>query len=329
MQYNDYDSPWKDILENYFLEFLDFFFPEVGNAIDRNNNYEFLDKEFQQVVKEAEHGRKLTDKLVKVWQNGNEVWLLVHIEIQSFRDSEFAKRMFVYNYRIFDRYDRPVVSLALLTDNNRKWRPNSFEYGLWGSRTAIQFPVAKLMDWHERRNELKKSTNPFAVCTLAQLKAHDTANSPDDRRQWKLRLIRRLYEKGYARQDILNIFRFIDWIMMLPKKLEENFWQELRQYEEEKKMQYITSVERIGIEKGIQQGMQQGMEKGKREGYIEVIETVLTLKFGTKGLRLLPLIHKVKDLAILEVIKETVKISNDLAEIETRIKEALNTGSDS
>ena len=31
-------------------------------------------------------------------------------------ESDFAKRMYVYNYRLFDRYDRPVVSLAVLGD---------------------------------------------------------------------------------------------------------------------------------------------------------------------------------------------------------------------
>ena len=33
-----------------------------------------------------------------------------------------------------------------------------------------------------------------------------------------------------------------------------------------KKMPYITSAERIGIEKGIVKGMEKGMEKGRNEG---------------------------------------------------------------
>jgi len=38
--------------------------------------------------------------------------------------------------------------------------------------------------------------------------------------QWKLRLIRRLYERGYARQDVLELLRFIDWVLTLPAGLE-------------------------------------------------------------------------------------------------------------
>jgi len=38
------------------------------------------------------------------------------IEVQGRRDSDFAKRMFTYNYRLFDRYARPIASLAVLAD---------------------------------------------------------------------------------------------------------------------------------------------------------------------------------------------------------------------
>lgn len=67
-------------------------------------------------------------------------------------------------------------------------------------------------------------------------------------------LTRRLHEKGYERQDILDLFRFIDWMLELPQALESEFWQTIEQYEAEKNMPYITSVERMGIEKGIETG---------------------------------------------------------------------------
>ena len=50
--------------------------------------------------------------------------------------------------------------------------------------------------------------------------------------------------------DILNVYRFVDWILSLPKPLEKEFWQELKAYEEDRKMPYITSVERIGFDRG-------------------------------------------------------------------------------
>jgi len=30
----DYDSPWKEIIERYFPEFMAYYFPHAGNEID-------------------------------------------------------------------------------------------------------------------------------------------------------------------------------------------------------------------------------------------------------------------------------------------------------
>jgi hypothetical protein len=44
---DDYDSPWKKILEAYFREFVVFFFPAAAEGIDWSRGYVFLDKELQ------------------------------------------------------------------------------------------------------------------------------------------------------------------------------------------------------------------------------------------------------------------------------------------
>ena len=63
----DYDSPWKDALEFYFEDFLTFFFQGVHGLIDWSKTPIPLDKELQQVVREAESGKRFTDKLFQVW----------------------------------------------------------------------------------------------------------------------------------------------------------------------------------------------------------------------------------------------------------------------
>jgi len=42
----------------------------------------------------------------------------------------------------------------------------------------------------------------------------------------------------------------------------------------------------------------------------------LTIKFGAKGLRLLPVLRATKENDRLEMVKEAIKASNDLKEIE-------------
>ena len=63
---DDYDSPWKEALERYFPDFLALLFPRIHAAIDWSKGYAFLDKELQQVVRDAEHGRRHADKLAQV-----------------------------------------------------------------------------------------------------------------------------------------------------------------------------------------------------------------------------------------------------------------------
>ena len=51
--------------------------------------------------------------------------------------------------------------------------------------------------------------------------------------------------------------------------MEDEFWQEISEYEEEKKMPYMTSVERIGFKRGISEGRQKGMAEGWQQGILE------------------------------------------------------------
>ena len=320
IQSDDYDSPWKEILEEYFEDFLEFFFPGVSCEIDWEKGYTFLDKELQQVVQDAELGRRLADKLVQVWRKGGkETWVLVHVEVQGQEESLFGKRMFVYNYRIFDRYDRPVVSLALLADQRPTWRPDSFGYELWGCKIGIEFPVVKVTDYAGKWEELEGDSNPFAVCVMAHMKAQETHGNVEDRKHWKLYLARRLYEKGYHREDIIRLFRFIDWIMRLPEELEESFWQDIRQYEEEQTMPYITSVERIGIKKGIQQGIQQGFLQALRGALVDVLEE----RFETVSRSLRNSLKDINDPDILKSLHKKALHVSSLEEFKDAVQAAL------
>jgi Putative transposase, YhgA-like len=115
----DFDSPWKEALDRYFEAFLLLLFPQIHGQVEWSRSYEVLDKEFQQVVREAEVGRRYVDKLFRVWTlAGEESWALIHIEVQTTPDADFPRRMYVYNYRVFDRYNKPVASLAVLAGTN-------------------------------------------------------------------------------------------------------------------------------------------------------------------------------------------------------------------
>jgi hypothetical protein len=80
----DLDSPWKEVLDQFFPLSVAFLFSDIYQDIDWQRRYEALDQELQQIMHDAEVGKRLADKLFKVWlKNGEEAWVLVHIELQS------------------------------------------------------------------------------------------------------------------------------------------------------------------------------------------------------------------------------------------------------
>jgi len=195
----DFDNAWKEALDAYFEPFMAFFFADAHHEIDWARGFEMLDKELQQITPESEQGRRMADKLVKVWRtNGLDEWVLVHVEVQSQQERDFAERMFVYNYRLFDRYNRKVASFAILGDNRPAWRPDQFGYELWGTKVGIEFATAKLLDYAVDEAALEAHSNPFAVVVLAHLKTLETAHDDEARRVSEVRLVKGLYERGSA-----------------------------------------------------------------------------------------------------------------------------------
>lgn len=243
------DNVWKEILEVFFKDFLAFFFLDIHEKVDWQRGYEFLDKELEKLDRDNEIGKRLADKLVKVYLlGGQEALLYIHIEVQGYPDRSFEERMYIYNYRIFDRYRQPVISLAVLTDVSAKYRPSHYEVKMFGFEHSFRFPTVKLMDYNKKWAALEANPNPFAIIVMAHLKARNEKNS-EQKLAWKLRLVRMLVERSYNRQQILQLFRFIDWLIKLPKELDLSFEQEIARDKEEGKMPYITSIERIGMER--------------------------------------------------------------------------------
>jgi hypothetical protein len=278
----DADSPWKDILRTYFPQAMQFFFPNTAALIDWQQPYEFLDKELLQITREAETGKRYADQLVKVWLlEGEQVWLLLHVEIQSQRETGFEERVFIYNLRIFDLYRQIPVSLAILCDESLSWRPQSYTVNYPDTRFNFEFGAVKLLGWRDRTEELESSNNPFAIVVLAHLKVLETKRNIQQRKAWKFRLTKMLYERGYERQQILDLYRFIDWIIILPEEIEREFWRELQTYEEERKVTYVTNAERFGFERGIQEGEQRGEQRGRQAG-IQEGELVLVIRQLTR-----------------------------------------------
>jgi flagellar biosynthesis/type III secretory pathway protein FliH len=76
--------------------------------------------------------------------------------------------------------------------------------------------------------------------------------------------------------------------MRLPEEEDGLFWKELSDFEEEKKMPYVTSVERIGYKRGMEEGFKKGFKKGfelgfelgLKKGQVSILSIAIETKFG-------------------------------------------------
>jgi len=307
-----FDEAWKKIIERLFPYFLEFFVPELYNDVDFSYEPSFLDKEMEQLSKESVKGAKYVDKLVKIYlKDGSEQWILVHIEVQGYPDENFPLRMFRYFYRIFDKYGKKIVSVALMTGSDKGYLENKYELKAYGSGVIFDYLSFRLMDYD--RTQLENSDNPIATIVLTcQDKeiTRLTGKAFDLKRQ----LIRNLFSKGFDRDITLASLEFIDWTIVLDDKEEDILLHELKQTEEVKRMPYVMSFERIARKEGRKKGLKEGREKGREEGLLqgsllalkEVILETLSEKFGEIPPDLHDIVNQIED-------KDKLKALNRLA----------------
>ena len=271
------DTPWKDVLEIYFRSFIEFCFPRLAKEIDWQRGYDALDKELAKIYQDSQVNNSNADKLIKAWKtNQKEQFFLIHIEVQCSRDKHFSTRMYVYNYRIYDRYKVPVISIAILADGQPAWKPEKYNQKLFGCDIQMRYLLVKIKDYAAERYRLYKLNNPFAMIILAQLVALETRHNPQKRLQEKASLTRSLFARNWPIYQIMTVFKFVDWLIALPDELKLEYLNLTEEIDKEKIMGYLSTAEWVGLQKGIKKGF----EEGKKQAETKIIMRLLARRFG-------------------------------------------------
>jgi hypothetical protein len=325
-----FDSPWKTILEALFPEFMQLFVPEAHADIDWTRQPKFLDKELAQTVRGAPSGPQAVDRLVEVaLLDGSPTWVLVHIEVQSQRDTAFASRMFQYHTRILERFHRQPVSVAVLADSEPGWRPDGFGYARWGCSVRLDFPVVKLMDWANRPEALTESGNPFGIAAAAHLAALAAGKRPNSRYVRRKALYRDMRRMGISQEKASALMTFMDWVLELPEELDDRFWSEVNEEEGGSTMQYMSRFEMKAIERGRQEGValgrqegvalgrQEGEARGLRQGLLEAVQLGLELRFGKSALAQMDELRGIESVETLKRVKDALTTVAGPAELRS------------
>ena len=201
---------------------------------------------------------------------------LAHIEVQTQRDSTLPGRLLDYHYHIERRHRCRVITFVILGDLSPSWRPGQFSSDVPPLGLSLGYLSLKLIDLELKLELPRFRGNPVAMVVRAHLAALRTRHDLEARYTQRVALVRRLYEEGFSRKDVVFIHGLIDRLMILPRPLMIRFRQELFTIEKDKNMPYVDTLTRMSLQEGRKEGRQEGSLVQARESVIEALE----IRFG-------------------------------------------------
>ncbi|WP_229239279.1 hypothetical protein [Emticicia agri] len=224
--------------------------------------FEFLDKELEQLFppQNDNFSPKYVDKLVKVFmKDGKEKWILVHIEVQGYKDVNFPERMFTYYYRIFDKYNKPITAFAIFTDDSFRLYPDKFEQSFLGTSIRYEYNTYKITEQSEE--DLFSSNNPFAMVVLAVKAALKSKRiNQSELFELKLGLAKTLLRKQFSKDKIRALMNFLKYHIRFDK--EETMIKFDKEIESLTGKSTTMGIEEFLINRATEQGRKIGVEEG-------------------------------------------------------------------
>ncbi len=271
---HDFDGFWKEALDLALRDVVRLASPDAEAAIDWDAGVEAVDKEFQPAAPDESAGVRFVDKLARVrLKTGEDGVLFVHVEVQSAPDAEFAARMFGYWTRIREKFARPIVSIAVLADEDPGWRPRAFELSAFGTVLRFEFSTVKLADFGSALDDLETSGNALFLLIAAERRTRHTR--PDETRlSAKTRLARALLrDSRFTPENVRKLWRLLTWLLRLPDDLDARFEAEIRRMEGPR-MEILCPME------------VRAMEKGRTEGRVDTVRDTIArvarARFGSE-----------------------------------------------
>jgi len=280
----DHDDFYKSLIKRFFWYFLEMALPELYADADINGAYEFLDKEFSDILNtgdsEIHESPHFADYVIKVpMKNGGEKWLILHLEIQGKGGETLSVRMYHYKCLIYAHYKKEPVALVVITDKRPTGEASGYAHSHYGTKTIYEYNNLVIMDLDD--DALLSSDNPIALVLYA---AKSALKVKEEFQKYKFlhTLAGLLAGRGWSMMDKRDILLFIERIVNLKDKaLKRQYWEYRQKLSEEGKVMWKHWLDEVveeeieqrgialgmakGVAKGVAQGREEGMEKAREE----------------------------------------------------------------
>ena len=266
--YIPHDQLFKQLLRTFFGEFMEAFFPEIQEHID----FSVLKPLSEQMYTDLIDGKSQTvDILIETKLKNEDTIIIIHVEPQSYYETDFNERMFRYYSSIYQRERKPILPIALFSYNEKRNEKSQF---------SMSFPFFHVLSFNFLTLELREmnwrsyihTDNPVAAALLSKM-----GYSEKEKVQVKKEFLRMLVKMKLNPAKAALNNGFFETYLTLNKKEEEELVEEIKQLDKNEAEQ-IFELPNSWRDKGRKEGIQEvALEMLKKGLSIEFIAEVTKL----------------------------------------------------
>ncbi|WP_440897080.1 Rpn family recombination-promoting nuclease/putative transposase [Amphibacillus sp. Q70] len=120
-----HDQLYKELIHTFFREFLEAFFPDVHENINFQRMKPLSEEVFTNLL---DGDTRRLDIVIETTLKDTDVVIIVHIEPQSYKQSDFNERMYHYFSLLYNKYQKPIIPLAVFS-YEEDWGEKQFTMG--------------------------------------------------------------------------------------------------------------------------------------------------------------------------------------------------------
>src|SRR5699024_5609618 len=159
---------FKQLIEAFFEDFMEAFFPKFHEQIDFRQ-ITFLSEELFTGAFDGD--KRIVDLVVEVKWKETDALIVIHVEPQSYKQTDFNNRMFSYFSLLYNKLKKPILPIAIFSYED-DWEENEFTMKLLDFE-VLKFSYKTLhlqkMNWRTFINK----DNPVTAALLSKMGYRD------------------------------------------------------------------------------------------------------------------------------------------------------------
>jgi len=260
------DRSWRDVLTENVDDAILFFMPDIATDRDYDKKPLLIPTEFPAIGGDSDKGMRNSDVGLSIsLKTGIDQRLAFHIEQQHAHDKDFALRMFQGYYRMSDKLQIPVTSLAIFTGNLSPIAV--YATACHGTELSSKYNVYHVVSVDVK--ELERDECIFALVVLAARRMLDAGGDPEKRGLYSLELLKLMRERGYDAKRMRSLQKFVYRILQIKdKKIDP-------------KVREVWNMQLIPIDEAVREIE---IRDAKEEKALEVARKMLTRKMSVSDI---------------------------------------------